>query len=231
MKLAKIQCILSILLVVLSLIALGCTINNYKSKSKPKQLEGLSQLQILQDQIVDLEQREQKHLLLIESLQAQLATYTIEDRYSVPAPIIYDIPLSEDLQQYVYYKCVDYAMPEQYELMLAMMWHESTFRVEVISPTDDYGLMQINICNHEWLEEDLGITDLQDPYQNIDAGTYIMTKLLTKYDGDANRALMCYNMGEGGAATFISCGHTSSNYSDSVLAKLDSIKQNNYPVY
>ena len=37
----------------------------------------------------------------------------------------------------------------------------------------DYGLMQINDCNHEWLETELGITDRYDPRQNIRAGCYI----------------------------------------------------------
>lgn len=60
---------------------------------------------------------------------------------------LFDIPLSDSLQRYIYEICADEGVPVT--LALAMIEHESGFNPEVISSTDDYGLMQINAINHE----------------------------------------------------------------------------------
>lgn len=141
--------------------------------------------------------------------------------------VIYSIPLDEALQEYTYNLCVDYYIPEHYELILAMMWQESNYTPDVVSGTNDYGLMQINKVNHDWLSEELGVEDFLDPEQNIHAGVYVMAKLIHKY-GDISKALMAYNMGERGASTYWDSGVYSSNYSNSVIAKHAAIKMNNY---
>ena len=142
-------------------------------------------------------------------------------------PTYYDIPLSKELQLYTYTRCVDYGIADHYELVLAMMWQESNFTPDTISKTNDYGIMQVNVCNHEWLMDVLGTTNLLDVRQNIDAGTYIISKLLIKY-GDEHKALMAYNMGERGAALNWEAGNYTSNYSRSVVAKREAIEANNY---
>ena len=63
---------------------------------------------------------------------------------------LYDVPLSEYLQRYIYEICADKNVPVT--LVMAMIDHESRFNAEVISSTEDYGLMQINSVNHDWLE-------------------------------------------------------------------------------
>jgi len=65
--------------------------------------------------------------------------------------VLYDVPLSEELQHYTQDLCKQYNV--SFPLVLAIMTKESTFRPDVVSGTDDYGIMQINSCNHEWLEE------------------------------------------------------------------------------
>ena len=142
-------------------------------------------------------------------------------------PTYYDIPLSKELQLYTYTRCVDYGIADHYELVLAMMWQESNFTPDTISKTNDYGIMQVNVCNHEWLMDVLGTTNLLDVRQNIDAGTYIISKLLIKY-GDEHKALMAYNMGERGASLNWEAGNYTSNYSRSVVAKREAIEANNY---
>lgn len=132
----------------------------------------------------------------------------------------YDIPLSQELQLYTYTKCADLGIAEDYELVLAMMWQESNCSPNLISSTNDYGLMQINICNHGWLSEELGITDFLDPYQNIDAGTHIIASLLLKYE-DPHMALMAYNYGEAGARSHWNRGTYTSSYSREVAEKQD----------
>ena len=142
-------------------------------------------------------------------------------------PTYYDIPLSKELQLYTYTRCVDYGIADHYELVLAMMWQESNFTPDTISKTNDYGIMQVNVCNHEWLMDVLGTTNLLDVRQNIDAGTYIISKLLIKY-GDEHKALMAYNMGERGASLNWEAGIYTSNYSRGVVAKREAIEANNY---
>ena len=134
----------------------------------------------------------------------------------------YDIPLSQELQLYTYTKCADLGIENYYELVLAMMWQESDFKPDTISKTKDYGLMQINICNHEWLSEELGITDFLDPYQSIDAGTHIIASLLLKYQ-DPHKALMAYNYGEAGARSHWNRGTYTSSYSREVAGKQEQI--------
>lgn len=152
----------------------------------------------------------------------------VDDNEVKAAPVtIYKIPLSDALQEYTYNLCVDYYIPEHYELILAMMWHESNYTADVISRTNDYGLMQINKTNHDWLSEELGIEDFLDPHQNIHAGVYMIAKLIHKY-GDTSKALMAYNMGERGAANYWATGTYSTAYSNSIIAKQAAIKTDDY---
>jgi hypothetical protein len=140
-----------------------------------------------------------------------------------PTPHYYNINLSHDLQRYTYETCVKYEVSDAYPLMLAVMWQESNFNANEISSTNDYGLMQINKQNHEWLSKQLGITDFLDAKQSILAGVYCYSCLLKKYD-DYTHCLMAYNLGETGAARALRQGVTSTHYSRSVLDKLEQLK-------
>jgi len=131
----------------------------------------------------------------------------------------YDVPMEDALQEYTQDVCEEYGF-DRYDIILAMIERESSFRDWVISPTNDYGLMQINICNHGWLEEELGLTDMLDAEQNIRAGVYIISDLYEKYD-DIGLALMAYNCGEGGAKKLWSQGIYSTAYSRAIIAGAD----------
>ena len=127
---------------------------------------------------------------------------------------LFDIPLSDFLQRYIYEICADEGVPVT--LALAMIEHESGFNPEVISSTDDYGLMQINAINHEWLEEKYRVADFLNPYQNAFCGITIIGSYIEKY-GDYGKALMAYNMGDYGAQKSWENGVTSSSYSTTIL--------------
>lgn len=127
----------------------------------------------------------------------------------------FDIPLSTDLQDYMYQMSDEYDVPV--ELIIALIDVESHFQSDVISRTNDYGLGQINICNHEWLKEQLGLDNLLDPYQNIKATTHIIAGHYNNNDGDINKAVMCYNAGAGGAASMWRRGIYSTAYSRKVV--------------
>lgn len=141
---------------------------------------------------------------------------TVENKLPEVADIkLYDIPLSKSLQTYIYEICAEENVPVP--LILAMIEHESRFNPEVISSTNDYGLMQINQINHAWLAEEYRTADMLDPYQNVFCGVKIIGGYLSKY-GDVTKALMAYNMGDYGASKAWQNGITSTSYTDSILS-------------
>lgn len=106
--------------------------------------------------------------------------------------------LSEDLQEFTFYLCKGYYI--DYSFAMAVMFRESSFNTGAVSADGhDHGLFQIRDVNNEWLEETIGVTDMNDPYQNIRAGLFMLRRLFEKYD-DPARVLMAYNMGEYGAS-------------------------------
>ena len=107
---------------------------------------------------------------------------------------------------------------------LAVIERESSYQPDAVSATGDFGLMQINICNHRWLYEELGITDVMDPEQNIEAGLYILGRAFQKYD-DPDKALMAYNMGDSGMKSAWSKGQHSSKYSRAVIETAQALKR------
>jgi soluble lytic murein transglycosylase-like protein len=115
------------------------------------------------------------------------------------------------------------------ELVQAVIDGESEGRADAINynrnGTHDTGLMQINSCNHNWLREELGITDFYDPRQNIQCGCYILGLLSRKYES-VNRILMSYNMGESRTSQLWERGIYSSSYSRKVVRKLNQIRRN-----
>lgn len=129
-----------------------------------------------------------------------------------------DCGLSEDLQEYTYYLCEAYYI--DFNFAMALMYTESSYKVDIISATDDYGLMQINRRNHESLSSALGILDFTEPYGNIRAGLFILRGLFEKYDEPA-LVCMAYNMGEYGASVLWEQGIYETAYSNKVLAKAD----------
>lgn len=136
----------------------------------------------------------------------------------IPAPreiTIYDIPLSDNLQRYITEIASDKNVPVP--LVLAIIEHESGFDQDAISPTHDYGLMQINKINHEHLEEEYRCDDLLNPYQNVFCGVSIIGSCLEKYEGDCTKALMAYNMGDYGAQKAWGNGINSTKYSESII--------------
>lgn len=129
-----------------------------------------------------------------------------------------DVPMDEELQQYTYSLC--HAYDVDFRLVMALINQESSFQTDIISKTNDFGLMQINQINHKWLSEKLGITDFSDPYQNIHCGVYILSDLLQKYE-EPSKALMAYNMGETGAARLWEKGIYETTYSKNILEKMN----------
>ena len=125
-----------------------------------------------------------------------------------------NVPMDEDLQEFIFYLSQAYEM--DFTFVMALIQQESGYKPDVISRTNDYGLMQINEINHPYLQEQLGITDFTEPYGNVRAGMFILRKLFEKYESP-EKVLMAYNMGETGASRLWEQGIFEINYSKSVL--------------
>lgn len=147
----------------------------------------------------------------IQAIQEQQNTYL-------------DIPLSNEIQDYTMELCIQYDV--EYELVIALMKIESNFKSDLISSTNDYGIMQINKINHKWLQEKLGITDFLDIKQNILCGVYMLSDLYKRY-GDEHKTLMAYNFGEGGMRKVWNKGFRSSGYSRKIMGDYEKLKGEN----
>lgn len=125
-----------------------------------------------------------------------------------------DVSLNEDLQEFSFY--LSSACDIDFTFVMALMKQESDFQSNIVSATNDYGLMQINEINHTYLKEQLGVSDFLDPYENIKAGMFILRKLFEKYE-TPEKVLMAYNMGETGASQLWEQGIFETNYTKNVL--------------
>ena len=125
-----------------------------------------------------------------------------------------DVDMDEDLQEYVFNLCYCYNI--DWTLVMALIEKESQYESNAVSSTDDYGLMQINKSNFEWLTDVTGVTDFLNAKDNIRCGVFVLRKLFEKYD-DPCKVLMAYNMGENGAGKLWDMGIYQTEYSQDVL--------------
>ncbi len=147
-----------------------------------------------ESQMEALYERKMDKLLTIPVVEEEIVAEVLQTSATIIPPEnsyhYYNIPLSQELQEYTQELCLE--MGVHYPLVLSIMAQESYYTAEAISTTEDYGLMQINLCNHAWLEEELGITDWLDSKQNILAGIYILS-LYGHFGEDYQRIAMWYN--------------------------------------
>ena len=80
------------------------------------------------------------------------------------------------------------------------------------------GLMQISTKWHKDRMDKLGVTDLFNPYENIDIGIDIFAELLVKYE-DVTFSLMVYNGGFDYAINNINNEIYSTDYTDYVTSR------------
>lgn len=113
----------------------------------------------------------------------------------------------EEISEYVKGKSEETGVP--YALIMAVIEHESHFDPLAVSATNDHGLMQINAGNHSWMRKVFGNEwDVYNPYDNINAGVYMLSMLYERHGKDVSETLLCYQCGEGGAARRLASGIT-----------------------
>lgn len=113
-----------------------------------------------------------------------------------------ECPLDAELQQYIYDTAIEYGIPV--DMMFTIPKYESGYRINAISKTNDYGLYQINICNHKGYAKKCGTENKPlDPYINTKwAATmlkYYINNLKEKYSWETaiDLTLSKYNGGPG----------------------------------
>lgn len=112
---------------------------------------------------------------------------------------------------YVYQICEDETdIPNLPEIVIAMIYHESRFN-PTVSNGDHIGLMQISTYWHSKRAENLGITDMWDPYSNISLGVDILKDLYYNYTNkNITLSVMMYNMDFSQAKKIYNAGSISS---------------------
>ena len=157
----------------------------------------------------------------IESMpqeQALTEIQAVSVQYSAFPGFTYNenIPLSKELQQYAFQKCAEIGM--NYQVFLGMMRKESGFDPNAISGSDDYGLCQINKCNHKSMKKAFGDDwDWSNPYDSINAACYLLKGIIPNY-ANWHHVLMADNAGVKGAkVNYFDKGIYSTKYSKAVL--------------
>lgn len=144
-----------------------------------------------------------------------------------------DLPLDEIYQQYIYDKSVEYGL--EYELLLAIAFHESNFDTSTTNTTNsngtnDYGLFQVNSGNLKWVNDLSGqkLDVRNNTYDNIIGGIVIFNYYYSYWkseglEGDKldQYALNSYNAGIAG---YKKMGYVSRKYDRAIRATRDSYK-------
>lgn len=85
------------------------------------------------------------------------------------------------------------------ELVLALAWHESRWRPDIVSHAGAVGVMQVMPGTAERVVADTDAleppVELTDPTDNAAIGTAYIEGLLDRYDGNRRLALQAYNQG------------------------------------
>lgn len=100
------------------------------------------------------------------------------------------------VQSYVFWYSKMYGVDPA--LVSAVIQCESGFRPDVVSSAGAVGLMQLMPKTKAGWAAELGIDgESTDPNFNVRLGTYGLSKLLRRWDGNVPRALASYNWGIG----------------------------------
>lgn len=105
-----------------------------------------------------------------------------------------DIPLDYDTQALLRAACDESGV--EFELALAVIRKETTFRNVVGDDGNSLGYMQVQPRWHKARMKKLGVADLMDPAGNFRVGCDYLAELLAKYP--LEQALTCYNTGRPG---------------------------------
>ncbi|MEO6388942.1 MAG: lytic transglycosylase domain-containing protein [Croceibacterium sp.] len=102
-------------------------------------------------------------------------------------------------------------------LIEAVVWQESRWRVNAVSPVGARGLAQLM----PGTARDMGVNP-DDPYANLEGGARYLRAQLDRFDGDIEKALAAYNAGPGrvASANGVPRIRETQNYVSSIMGRL-----------
>ncbi|MCW2961076.1 MAG: yjbJ [Thermoleophilia bacterium] len=103
---------------------------------------------------------------------------------------------SQDLSRMIGTASERYGVPR--ELVTAVSRAESAFRSKIGSPAGAQGLMQLMPAT----AKGLGVTNIDDPWQNLAGGTKYLRQLMDRFDGDLDKVIAGYNAGPNAVAKY-----------------------------
>ena len=116
-------------------------------------------------------------------------------------------PLSKELQQGIFDICERYNV--SFEFVMAVIEKESKFDVNATADgCDSVGLMQVQEKWHRELMEELGVSDLYNPLENVEVGVAILASYFAECE-DVYFVLMKYNGGAVYAYEMLEAGKVS----------------------
>ena len=133
-------------------------------------------------------------------------------------PVFFDIPLSHDLQGYIFSYCKENDMDPR--IVISIIKKESKYDASVIGDDgNSFGLMQVQSQWHQERMNNLGCDDLLDSYQNVTVGMDYLKDLYSTGE-PIEWVLMAYNGGPSYAYDNMS-NNIVSDYSKEILAYCD----------
>lgn len=149
-------------------------------------------------------------VLIITALRTNAQTKNTKEITFQPLPEDMDIKLQEK----VFAICKEEGV--SFPLVMAIIKNESDFNPDTIGEDGDMGLMQVVQKWHRNRMENLDITDIMEPEQNVRLGVSYLKECLRKHPGNTSLALMAYNMGEERARELEAQGVYESEYSTEI---------------
>lgn len=129
----------------------------------------------------------------IETISESTQNGIVPTEATEPATRLYDVPLEEDLQIHIINLCEEKHIDPA--IVMAMAYKESTYRTDAIGDGGkSYGLLQVQPRWHYKRMQELGCTDLLDPYQNVTVAVDYLADQIERY-GDLAKGLTAYNAG------------------------------------
>lgn len=127
-----------------------------------------------------------------------------------------DVPMDESIQEEIASICEEQHI--SFSFVMAVIKKESNFKADSIGDKgNSLGLMQIQPKWHAERMEELGVTNLMDPIENVKIGVNLLIELFETY-GDAQQVLMAYNMKRASCLELWEQGIYETAYTREVLA-------------
>lgn len=188
-----------ILIAILIVATIMCGASFYQSAPNPEPKTTILDTYSTELPFVEQEESLQKPPQTLEVIEEMPISATLEEP-NEPDFRYYDhIDFEYEMQELLWEACEEAGCP--YELALAVIFRESSYKNVNGDNGSSVGYMQIQPRWNQARMERLGVSDLSDPLSNFRVGCDLLSKLIEKY-GSYESALTCYNTGKPGTSRY-----------------------------